>query len=68
MMTTDRGLDAGTRPPINALNQTTRHPQSLPRRQRRWGAPDPNAIFPGGYAPDALDAAESERAALVGER
>jgi hypothetical protein len=32
MMATVRGLDAVTCPPINALDQATRHPQSLPRR------------------------------------
>jgi hypothetical protein len=32
MMSTVRGLDAVTRPPINALDQATRHPQSLPCR------------------------------------
>jgi hypothetical protein len=31
MMATDRGLDAVTGPPINALDQATRHPQSVPR-------------------------------------
>jgi hypothetical protein len=30
MMRTDRGLDALTCPPIGALNQSSRHPQSLP--------------------------------------
>jgi len=30
MMRTDRGLDCTTRPPVNALNQAFRHPESLP--------------------------------------
>ena len=34
MMRTDRGLDALTRPPIGALNQASRHPQSLPAAPR----------------------------------
>ena len=35
MMPTDRDLDALARPPINALNQATGHPQSLTRRAPR---------------------------------
>ena len=34
MMRTDRDLDALTRPPIDAFNQATRHPQSLPASPR----------------------------------
>jgi hypothetical protein len=33
MMPIDRDLDAMTRPPINTLNQATRHPPSLPARE-----------------------------------
>jgi hypothetical protein len=87
MMATDRGLDAVTCPPINALDQATRHPQSLPRRPQSedfaasrappgpriqklqaWSERRPERNLPRRLGADALDAAESERAALVGER
>jgi hypothetical protein len=46
MMPTDRGLDALTCPPIDAFNQTSRHPKSLPACPRAEVRHEPGATLP----------------------